>query len=387
MLLMLVLVTPAAADTKDDLARARQRLADAQIAADAAAGRYEQALAKRAQLEDELTRTQQRIEENTLREAALEKIVQQIALRAYTGGGEPPVDTLIFAGNDVLDLGRSARLLDRANAPNLDAMDKLASLRDQLERDRQRVSDAKKESDHVVATLDAEARRVQQELRTADQVRRELEARYTQEQQAKVLAAAREAAIAAQQAAARQAAAQQEAARQQAARQQAAQQQAAVQRAAAAPPAGRSAAPPSRPSPPRTTPPPSSGNIVCPVRGAVSFVDSWGAPRSGGRSHQGVDMMAAAGTPNVAVVSGTITEKYGSLQGNGVTLYGDDGNSYYYFHLSRYEGGPRRVAQGEVIGYTGDTGNAKGGPTHTHFEYHPGGGAAVDPYPLVRAAC
>ena len=54
----------------------------------------------------------------------------------------------------------------------------------------------------------------------------------------------------------------------------------------------------------------------------MSFVDSWGAPRSGGRTHQGVDMMAARGTPDVAIVSGTITQQYGSLQGNGVFLQG-----------------------------------------------------------------
>jgi murein DD-endopeptidase MepM/ murein hydrolase activator NlpD len=98
-------------------------------------------------------------------------------------------------------------------------------------------------------------------------------------------------------------------------------------------------------------------------------------------------MMAAEGTPNVATVSGTIKQQQGALQGNGVFLSGDDGNSYWYFHLSRYEGSPRHVGQGEVIGYTGHTGNADGGAPHTHFEYHPGGGAAIDPYPLVRAAC
>jgi peptidoglycan LD-endopeptidase LytH len=97
--------------------------------------------------------------------------------------------------------------------------------------------------------------------------------------------------------------------------------------------------------------------------------------------------MSATGTPNVAVVSGTITQKSGSLSGNGVYLSGDDGNSYWYFHLSAYAGGARRVAQGEVIGYTGSTGNAEGTAPHTHFEYHPGGGGAANPYPLVRPVC
>jgi murein DD-endopeptidase MepM/ murein hydrolase activator NlpD len=98
-------------------------------------------------------------------------------------------------------------------------------------------------------------------------------------------------------------------------------------------------------------------------------------------------MMAARGTPDVAVVSGNVVQKDGAISGKGVRLYGDDGNLYYYFHLDAYEGPPRHVQQGEVVGYVGNTGDASGGPTHTHFEVHPGGGAAVDPYPSVASVC
>jgi len=124
--------------------------------------------------------------------------------------------------------------------------------------------------------------------------------------------------------------------------------------------------------------------IACPMPGSA-YGDSWGAPRSGGRRHEGVDMLAPTGTPIFAVVSGTARFSQNRLGGNAVSLVGDNGNRYYYAHLSRYEGSSRRVTQGELIGYNGDTGNATGVP-HLHFEVHPGGGLAVNPTPSVRAA-
>jgi murein DD-endopeptidase MepM/ murein hydrolase activator NlpD len=129
------------------------------------------------------------------------------------------------------------------------------------------------------------------------------------------------------------------------------------------------------------------GALICPVQGAVSFVDTWHAPRPGGRAHEGVDLMAPRGTPNVAVVSGAVTMRSGGTSGNGVTLLGDNGDEYRYYHLSAYEGAARTVAQGDVIGYTGNTGDASGGAAHTHFEIHPGGGSPVNPYPAVRGIC
>ena len=125
---------------------------------------------------------------------------------------------------------------------------------------------------------------------------------------------------------------------------------------------------------------------VCPVAGPHTFIDSWGFARSGGRRHKGVDMMAAIGVPVVAPVSGTVTDRGNSVGGMSFHLNGDDGNYYYGTHLSRY-GATGHVQAGDVIGYVGDSGNARGIP-HLHFEVHPGGqGNPVDPYPYVAAVC
>jgi murein DD-endopeptidase MepM/ murein hydrolase activator NlpD len=130
-----------------------------------------------------------------------------------------------------------------------------------------------------------------------------------------------------------------------------------------------------------------SGNMTCPVAGPVSFVDSWGAPRSG-HTHQGVDMMGDYGTPLVAIVSGTVTyAAYDGSGGNMLWIAGTDGNSYYYMHnQENFVGEGARVQVGQQIGTLGDTGNAAGTP-HLHFEFHPGGGSAVNPYPLVSSLC
>jgi murein DD-endopeptidase MepM/ murein hydrolase activator NlpD len=125
--------------------------------------------------------------------------------------------------------------------------------------------------------------------------------------------------------------------------------------------------------------------IICPMPGSA-FGDTWGAPRSGGRKHEGVDMIAPRGIPIYAVTNGYVTFKSNVLGGNAASLNGDNGNRYYYGHLDSYEGVSRTVFQGEVIGYNGDTGNARFSTPHLHFEIHPGGGLAVNPYPSVRAA-
>ena len=126
---------------------------------------------------------------------------------------------------------------------------------------------------------------------------------------------------------------------------------------------------------------------VCPTGdAAVSFGDTWGAPRSGGRRHEGVDMIGPIGTPILAVVDGFATARSAELGGNVLTLLGADGNRYFMGHLDHY-GKLGAVKAGDVIAYMGQTGNARFSVPHLHIEIHPAGGPAVNLYPTVRAHC
>ena len=150
---------------------------------------------------------------------------------------------------------------------------------------------------------------------------------------------------------------------------------------------------PTETAPTETTPPTTaapeirgSGSMLCPIGGSTSFSDTWGAARSGGRSHKGVDMFATRGTPVVAPVSGTVRHTTNSLGGLAFYLDGDDGNRYYGAHLDSF-GESGNVAAGTVVGTVGNTGNARYASPHLHFEIMPGGGSSVNPTPAVRAAC
>ncbi len=138
--------------------------------------------------------------------------------------------------------------------------------------------------------------------------------------------------------------------------------------------------------------PPSSAGVsldAFPVQGKCWFGDTWMAPRSGGRLHQGVDIISARGNLLYAVVSGTISKVYadrpGALAGNGVRIAQDNGTYFTYLHMDTFAEGIElgaKVKAGQVIGTVGSTGNAA--TPHLHFEVHPRGGAAVNPYPLVK---
>jgi len=100
--------------------------------------------------------------------------------------------------------------------------------------------------------------------------------------------------------------------------------------------------------------------------------------------------MAARGTPLVAIFEGTIRRiSTNTLGGLTIWLRALNGDQFYYAHMDSYGdiSVGQRVPEGYVVGYIGTSGNAPDWLPHVHFEYHPGGGIAVNPYPLVRSIC
>jgi murein DD-endopeptidase MepM/ murein hydrolase activator NlpD len=125
--------------------------------------------------------------------------------------------------------------------------------------------------------------------------------------------------------------------------------------------------------------------------------DNFGESR-GSRSHQGTDIAGSLGQEVYAVEDGVLYRQAvdgqpnTELSGNGWNLRGTSGTTYAFLHLSGFAPGLRvgsSVVRGQLIGFVGDTGNPGPGNYHLHFEVHPGGGAAVDPMPLldIPTAC
>lgn len=140
-----------------------------------------------------------------------------------------------------------------------------------------------------------------------------------------------------------------------------------------------------------------SPRLIVPVAGVrrQELRDSFGAARSGGRAHLGIDIMAREGTPVLAAANGVVVKRDSSGLG-GISLYQrdlDGATIYFYAHLSRYRTGIKEgdlVRQGEVIAYVGHTGNAQASAPHLHFGvftvtdpnrwWH---GRDLNPYPLL----
>jgi murein DD-endopeptidase MepM/ murein hydrolase activator NlpD len=310
-------------------------IAAAQAAADAATQAVSDAETRLGELDVQIADAQHRLDDANAQLTTLRSVIQEAAINAYITR-RSDMDTYLIAGDDLNRQVRQEALARFVTQTDIDAVDRYRTLAEDAQLAQQQLDAAREEQAQTVAALDAR--------------RRELDTRLANLQAL-------------------------ERARQEAA--------AAAARAAAAQRAGGPIS--DAPSAPIVR---GGGGFLCPVQGPVSFIDSWGYARSGGRRHQGVDMMSPRGTPTVAPVAGRVEHRGNRVGGLSWHLYGDDGNYYYGTHLDSYANvGAGHVAAGTVIGYVGDSGNARGAGTHLHFEIHPNNGAAVNPYPTVRAAC
>ena len=133
---------------------------------------------------------------------------------------------------------------------------------------------------------------------------------------------------------------------------------------------------------------PAPTRVAVPVDGVArrDLRGGWGNARSGGRRHEGIDILAPRGTRVLASTEGVLWRRgTNDLGGQVVWVLGPAGQMHYYAHLDRYSerrvGDP--VAVGDTLGYVGTTGNARGGPPHLHYGIYPRGSGPIDPYPLL----
>ena len=346
-----------AAERNKRAAEARQSQAyrdyvDVTARLDEAVERYELIHAEHEDLLYRISRMEAAVERYTAEAAQLEETARTIVVDAYMSGQRGLIGT-VFTATSIQDLVTSQALLDRAADRELTSMDNLQAVSRQADRSSADLDVKRAE----VAANENEAAGVVEEIAEL------------QDQQRRILAAADDAlrdAIDTHSRAIREKKIEDDRRKKQAAAQSS-----------------------SRPGAAGGAPAAATPGFMCPVEGGAAFIDSWGFPRSGGRSHKGVDMFNARNTRLLAVVDGRITFSSNSLGGLSTHLYADNGVVYYYTHL---EGHPsdlssgQRVAKGTVVGYLGNSGNARYTSPHLHFEIRPNG-KAVNPYPTVRSAC
>lgn len=332
---------PASAEsTKEKLEAAQARVEELRAEANIATARYEEAHERLIVTQDKIAVTEAALAEARSKIGKLQGSLNERAREAYTLGPTSTIDLLLEA-ESVTEFSDRLEFLDRLAQDDADLVTRVAVISEELRRQEAELE----RLERIQAAAEAEAEKqkeiVYSKLDQAAELEAQLEEQYQEE-----LAAARAAAAAAA--------------------------------AAAAPSGGGGSAAGSIAT--------VSGQALqaCPAPGS-SFSDTFGAPRSGGRTHQGVDMMGNYGMPIYAAQSGTVSHSSSSLGGNQAYVHSSSGYTFYA-HLQGYSGASGSVSAGTLIGYMGDTGNATGTP-HLHFEYHPGGGAAVNPTPYVAAVC
>jgi len=349
-LLLVVSATPADAEvTQQELRDARAKMNARAAELDSQLAELDQILLQKTAYETRIANLQDQVVARD-REIALSSFAAKEQARAmYVGAGTA---TVLVAGapEDVAaDATRNAYLKVVVDSDS-DAVNRLHFLQVDQATLQEELGRLVRQQDDLAAQAEAISQEMQEKLAEAND---EYQALYSQWQQ-------------------------EEAERQRKAREEAA-QRAAQQAAAAAAAANYSSSAFVDPS-----------GRTCPVAGANTFRDSWLEPRDyRGGYHHGTDMIAAEGTPLVAIESGTITSVgYHWAGGNGLYLRGASGDVYYYAHLQKYAAGitgGSRVSVGQVIGYVGHTGAAS--VPHLHLGYQPGGGPMANPYQLMVKLC
>ena len=325
LLLSTSLSSPAGASPEGDLAAAQRR-------ANAAAARLNRAQSELARVEAEVADVRARTDAAAAQVDRLVGRVREAARRRYVEGNSIPV----FVG-DIHETLRAQELERYVTVGSLDDLDRYKVARADLESARDRLNDRLKSRRSALASLRKQRASALSEVNRLAAIQRELEAKRAREAAAKARARG---------------------------------ERAPAPRASRAAPTG----------------PIATGSWICPVQGPRAFTNDWGQPRSGGRRHQGTDILSPRGTPVVANVSGNVRHHHSSLGGLSYYLSGDDGHVYFGTHLDGFAASGR-VQAGVVVGYVGNSGNARGGPTHLHFEIHPGGGGPVNPYPTLAQYC
>jgi len=132
--------------------------------------------------------------------------------------------------------------------------------------------------------------------------------------------------------------------------------------------------------------------LPVPVKGISrnQLRDTWGSARSHGRSHEGIDIMAERGTKVYSATEGLVADlRNNNLGGKVIWILGPSGSWHYYAHLDGHKRGLNvgdYVHKGDLIGYVGNTGNARHTAPHLHYGIYLNGKGrgAVNPYPYLR---
>ncbi len=386
--LVVAAAVPALAQvTKADVDEARERLRDISARLSDEAARYEDAVQLEATLADELNRLVGELAVQEQQLTVAQSAARDRVAEMYMAGGATGVEIDPFDANSFSEFPARLGYADTLAQADRTVINRLEALRASFDRQRDLVDEALAAQSVAAGELDALVMGIFSELEAADAEYRSVKAEWEAQEAERIR-------------------------REEEARRRAAEEAARLATSTTttttttttAPAGGEgtttTTAPPddgtttttTTAPPPPPPPPPPSGDKVCPIDGATTFSDTWGAPRSGGRRHQGVDMHAARGTPTVAIETGHLSRLSSSSSLGGITIWmvGNSGTHYYYAHLDGWAPGisaGMAVTAGQLIGYVGSTGNATYSYPHLHFEIHPGGGSAINPYPTVKALC